>query len=73
LIDVFDADRVVRDRLLALGFEGSVLKRRDGRYLPGRRSQSWRKLKTRSRASALDHRPAADAAAQQPAARLGLC
>ena len=33
LIDVFDADPVVHDRLVALGFEGSVLKRRDGRYL----------------------------------------
>ena len=53
LIDVFDADRVVHDRLLALGFEGSVIKRRDGRYLPGRRSQSWRKLKTRSASTAV--------------------
>lgn len=32
LIDVFDADELVHERLLALGFEGSVLKRRDGRY-----------------------------------------
>jgi bifunctional non-homologous end joining protein LigD len=53
LIDVFDADPIVHDRLLALGFEGSVLKRRDGRYLPGRRSSSWRKLKTRSASAAV--------------------
>ncbi|MDX6678088.1 MAG: dependent ligase domain [Solirubrobacteraceae bacterium] len=53
LIDVFDADPIVHDRLLALGFEGSVLKRRDGRYLPGRRSSSWRKLKTRSSSAAV--------------------
>ena len=53
LIDVFDGDRVVHDRLLALGFEGSVLKRRDGRYLPGSRSCSWRKLKTRSSSEAV--------------------
>ena len=31
LIDVFDPDPVVHDQLLTLGFEGSVLKRRDGR------------------------------------------
>jgi bifunctional non-homologous end joining protein LigD len=48
LIDVFDAEPTVHARLVALGFEGSVLKRRDGRYLPGRRSRAWRKLKTRS-------------------------
>jgi ATP-dependent DNA ligase len=48
VIDVFDADPAVHARLVALGFEGSVLKRRDGRYLPGCRSRAWRKLKTRS-------------------------
>jgi bifunctional non-homologous end joining protein LigD len=48
VIDVFDADPAIHARLVALGFEGSVLKRRDGRYLPGRRSRAWRKLKTRS-------------------------
>ena len=48
LIDVFDADPVIHDRLVTLGFEGSVLKRRDGRYLPGQRSRSWRKHKTRA-------------------------
>jgi hypothetical protein len=53
LIDVFDANLVAHHRLLALGFEGSVLKRRDGRYLPGRRSCSWRKLKTRSASAAV--------------------
>ena len=53
LIDVFAADRGVHDRLLGLGFEGSVLKRRDGRYLAGRRSRSWRKLKTRSSSAAV--------------------
>ena len=53
LIDVFAADRDVHDRLLALGFEGSVLKRRDGHYLAGCRSRSWRKLKTRSSSRAV--------------------
>ena len=48
LIDVFDADQVVHNQLVTLGFEGSVLKRRDGRYLPGQRSRSWRKHKTRA-------------------------
>jgi hypothetical protein len=52
LIDVFAADPGVHERLLALGFEGSVLKRRDGRYLPGTRSVSWRKLKTRAMSAA---------------------
>ena len=53
VIDVFDADPVVHERLLALGFEGSVLKRRDGRYLPGRRSRSWCKHKTRASSTAV--------------------
>lgn len=53
LIDVFDADPVVHERLLALGFEGSVLKRRDGHYQPGRRSRSWRKHKTRASSTAV--------------------
>ena len=53
LIDVLAADRDVHDRLLALGFEGSVLKRRDSRYLAGSRSRSWRKLKTRSSSAAV--------------------
>ena len=53
LIEVFDADPDVHARLLTLGFEGSVLKRRDGRYLPGRRSRAWRKLKTSSSSPAV--------------------
>ena len=53
LVDVFAADRGVHDDLVALGFEGSVLKRRDGRYLAGRRSPGWRKLKTRSSSAAV--------------------
>ena len=48
LIDVFAADPIVHDQLVTLGFEGSVLKRRDGRYLPGQRSRSWQKHKTRA-------------------------
>ena len=53
LIDVFDADQLVHERLVALGFEGSVLKRRDGRYLAGQRSRSWRKHKTRASSAAI--------------------
>ena len=53
LIDVFAPDPGVHDGLLAIGFEGSVLKRRDGRYLPGQRSRSWRKLKTRATSTAV--------------------
>jgi hypothetical protein len=34
VIDVFEADPAIHARLVALGFEGSVLKRRDGRYCP---------------------------------------
>lgn len=53
LIDVFQADPLVHERLVSLGFEGSVLKRRDGRYLAGQRSRSWRKHKTRASTSAV--------------------
>jgi ATP-dependent DNA ligase len=53
LTSVFAADPGVHDRLLAIGFEGSVLKSRDGRYLPGQRSRSWRKLKTRATSTAV--------------------
>jgi bifunctional non-homologous end joining protein LigD len=60
LIDVFAADPAVHECLLALGFEGSVLKRRDGRYLPGTRSASWRKLKTRAMSAATLEVAAAD-------------
>ena len=62
LIDVFDADPDVHARLLRLGFEGSVLKRRDARYLPGRRSRAWRKLKTSSSSPAVVEVAAADRA-----------
>lgn len=48
LTDVFAASPAVHVELLQLGFEGSVLKRRDGRYRAGTRSPTWRKLKTRS-------------------------
>jgi hypothetical protein len=34
-------------RLVHLGFEGVVFKRRTSRYRPGERSGSWRKLKAR--------------------------
>jgi ATP-dependent DNA ligase len=60
VVDVFDADPAVHARLLLLGFEGSVLKRRDGRYLPGRRSRAWRKLKTRASSAAIVEVAAAD-------------
>ena len=53
LIDVFDADQGVHNQLVTLGFEGSVLKRRDGRYLAGQRSRSWRKHKTRASSAAI--------------------
>lgn len=53
LIDVFDASPAVHTELLQLGFEGSVLKRRDSRYRAGQRSQTWRKLKTRSTTAAV--------------------
>ena len=37
-----------------------MLKRRDGRYLPGRRSRAWRKRKTRSSTLAVVEIAAAD-------------
>jgi bifunctional non-homologous end joining protein LigD len=52
LVDVFAAEVSVHERLVALGFEGSVLKRREGRYLPGRRATGWRKVKSRARTRA---------------------
>ncbi|MDP8909341.1 MAG: hypothetical protein M3N47_09560 [Chloroflexota bacterium] len=52
LTETFCADEGVHDELLRLGFEGSVLKRRDGRYRPGQRSSLWRKVKTRAHSSA---------------------
>lgn len=53
LIDVLAATPKVHEGLLQLGFEGSVLKRRDGTYRPGQRSSTWRKLKTRSTTTAV--------------------
>ena len=64
LIDVFDANPRVHERLVALGFEGSVLKRRDGRYLPGQRSRSWRKHKTRASSAAIIEAAIADPASK---------
>ena len=52
LVHTLPAEIAVHEQLLALGFEGSVLKRRDGRYRPGQRSSSWRKVKTRARTRA---------------------
>lgn len=53
LTETFSADEGVHRELLRLGFEGSVLKRRDGRYRPGQRSSLWRKVKTRAQSSAI--------------------
>jgi ATP-dependent DNA ligase len=39
------ADEATHVRMLDLGMEGSVVKRRDGAYMGGRRSSMWRKLK----------------------------
>jgi hypothetical protein len=51
-VHVFPAEASVHERLVALGFEGSVLKRRDSRYRPGQRSSAWQKVKTRARTRA---------------------
>jgi hypothetical protein len=53
LTDTFAPDEAVHRELLRLGFEGSVLKRRDGHYRPGERSSLWRKVKARSQYSAV--------------------
>lgn len=53
LTETFSADEAVHRELLRLGFKGSVLKRRDGRYRPGERSLLWRKVKTRSQSEAV--------------------
>jgi len=42
----FGGGRAVLDTAEELGLEGVVAKRVDSRYLPGRRSDSWRKVKT---------------------------
>ena len=52
LVHTFPAEIAVHEQLLALGFEGSVLERRAGRYRPGQRSTAWRKVKTRTRTHA---------------------
>jgi bifunctional non-homologous end joining protein LigD len=51
LVQSQPASRAVHDRLVALGFEGSVLKRPGSMYRPGRQT-SWRKYKTSRRAIA---------------------
>jgi ATP-dependent DNA ligase len=51
LIQSQPASRVVHDRLVALGFEGSVLKRPRSTYRPGRQP-AWRKHKASHRAIA---------------------
>ena len=51
LIQSRPASRAVHDELVALGFEGSVLKRPGSTYRPGRQT-SWRKYKTSRRAIA---------------------
>jgi ATP-dependent DNA ligase len=51
LIQPRPASRAVHDRLVALGFEGSVLKRPGSTYRPGRQS-TWRKYKANHRVTA---------------------
>ncbi len=46
VISPMSADPGAHERLVSLGFEGSVLKRASSRYRPGR-SRMWRKLKAR--------------------------
>lgn len=41
------------DATRAQGLEGIIAKRRDGKYLPGKRSESWRKVKHIRRTSAV--------------------
>jgi ATP-dependent DNA ligase len=51
LVQSQPASRAVHDELVALGFEGSVLKRPGSTYRPGRQS-TWRKYKTTHRVAA---------------------
>jgi bifunctional non-homologous end joining protein LigD len=51
LVQTRPASRTAHDQLVALGFEGSVLKRPGSTYRPGRQT-TWRKYKARHRASA---------------------
>jgi bifunctional non-homologous end joining protein LigD len=47
LTDTLEASEACHERLLEAGFEGSVYKRQNSRYLSGRRSNSWLKRKAR--------------------------
>ena len=47
----FDDGRALHDATRAQGLEGVLAKRQDSRYLPGRRSPDWRKVKHIRRAS----------------------
>ena len=51
LVEARRASHAVHDQLVALGFEGSVLKRPGSAYRPGRQS-TWRKYKASHRATA---------------------
>jgi ATP-dependent DNA ligase len=51
LIQTRPASRAAHDQLVALGFEGSVLKRPGSAYRPGRQT-TWRKYKASHRATA---------------------
>ena len=47
--DVFDDGQALYDAAKQQRFEGIVSKRADSRYLPGRRSRDWLKVKTQGR------------------------
>ena len=51
LVQTQPASRAAHDQLVALGFEGSVLKRPGSTYRPGRQT-TWRKYKASHRATA---------------------
>jgi ATP-dependent DNA ligase len=51
LVQTQPANRAAHDQLVALGFEGSVLKRPGSTYRPGRQT-TWRKYKASHRATA---------------------
>lgn len=46
VVPQFASESTNIDACLAAGFEGAVLKHRDGRYQPGKRSADWLKVKT---------------------------
>ena len=52
LVDSYPATPEIIDHCLNVGFEGVVLKRKDGRYTPGKRQGEWLKVKTFSSADA---------------------